>query len=94
MRVRCRLGKQLLNRGIAAHHTIEGDDVDHGQTCRHRNEITVTPLNAMGDTPPRSLLASRVEKRRRRIDVGGMLNASLEELERQRADTRTDIENG
>jgi hypothetical protein len=52
------------------------------------------PLNAMRDTPPRSLLASRVEKRRGRIDVGGMLNASLEELKRQRADPRTDIEDG
>jgi hypothetical protein len=86
------LGKQLLNRGIAAHHTIEGDDVGHGQACRHRNEITVTPLDAMRDAPPRSLLASRVEKRRGRIDVGGMLNASLEEPKRQRADPWTDVE--
>ena len=50
------------------------------------------PLNAMRDTPPRSLLASRVEKRRGRIDAGGTLNTSLEELKRQRADPRTDIE--
>ena len=45
-------------------------------------------------SPARSLLASRVEKRRGRIDVGGMLNASLEELKRQRADPRTDIGDG
>jgi hypothetical protein len=44
--------------------------------------------------PPRSLFAGRVEKRRGRIDVGGMLNPSLEELKRQRADPRTDIEDG
>ena len=87
-----RFGKQLLNRGIAAHHTLEGDDVGHGQTCRHRNEISVTPLNAMRDTPTRSLLASGVEKCRGRIDAGGMLNTSLEELKRQGADPRTDIE--
>jgi hypothetical protein len=86
------LGKQLLNRGIAAHHTIESDDVGHGHTCRHRNKITVTPLYAIRDTPPRSLLASGVEKRRGCIDGGGMLHPSLEELERQCADPWTDVE--
>jgi hypothetical protein len=87
-----RFGEQLLNRGIATHHTIESDDVGDGQTCRHGNKITVTPLYAMRDTPPRSLLASGVEKRRGRIDGGGTLHASLEELERQCADPWTDVE--
>jgi hypothetical protein len=84
--------KQRIGLSVTADHPVECDNRGWRELRSNINEIGVKKPNRRGTIASSRFLCRSVDVSWRRIDAGGRRHPSVEQLERQAADSRADVE--